>query len=342
MIAITQGKNTFTEIKCNSILPLEDIEKVITCKHCLVEVKDVYVKLLYHCHVDTENESREIFTTQSSLVWAIFETFLVDIKAIVTANTSSSGHRDSISFGSGKQRLLRAYVADDVVKVLIGYFGHNLFNHIQTPHVKFNIISLSYAYINNNVIFSLKKLKSSIFKALYSKLSQLSQCAWLNESQKSNLSLLLNIMQEKSSLMRCAELPSTMSSNKYMLVTRSLQLPSMNSYNHFQSLSNFVEQQPLANTNRRLSFASTSNMASLGLAHQHFLNNFNHNNNKNSVDKKKPQVASTKRKFDATPILPPDALVKLSTDSAATRTEQTQSSRIVNEIYQVLIILTLL
>lgn len=130
---------------------------MITCKGCRVEVKEVYVKFLYHCYIDTENESREIFTTQSALVWAIFETFLADLTAALLSSSShnssaatqssSSLHVDtpyaagaSHPFASTSNRarldLLRSYVSDDVVRVLIGYFGHNLFNHIQAPHVR--------------------------------------------------------------------------------------------------------------------------------------------------------------------------------------------------------------
>lgn len=137
LIAVTQGKNTFTEIKCNSIIPLEDIEKVITFKYSLIEVKDIYLKFLFHCHIDTENESREIFTNQSSLIWAIFENFLVDINAALCYYNSAS---DASILDSSRYRILKDYIADNVVKVLIGYFGHNLFNHIQTPHVKKQII----------------------------------------------------------------------------------------------------------------------------------------------------------------------------------------------------------
>ena len=34
----TEGKNVYTEIKCHSLLPLDDIVRVVTCQDCIPEV----------------------------------------------------------------------------------------------------------------------------------------------------------------------------------------------------------------------------------------------------------------------------------------------------------------
>ncbi len=34
----TEGKNVYTEIKCNSLLPLDDIVRVVTHEDCIPEV----------------------------------------------------------------------------------------------------------------------------------------------------------------------------------------------------------------------------------------------------------------------------------------------------------------
>ena len=47
----TEGKNVYTEIKCNSLLPLDDIVRVVTHEDCIPEVRS--------CH-DGENESSQI------------------------------------------------------------------------------------------------------------------------------------------------------------------------------------------------------------------------------------------------------------------------------------------
>ncbi|XP_043108474.1 inositol 1,4,5-trisphosphate receptor type 1 [Puntigrus tetrazona] len=73
----TEGKNVYTEIKCNSLLPLDDIVRVVTHKDCIPEVKIAYINFLNHCYVDTEVEMKEIYT--SNHMWKLFENFLVDI-----------------------------------------------------------------------------------------------------------------------------------------------------------------------------------------------------------------------------------------------------------------------
>ena len=40
----TEGKNVYTEIKCHSLLPLDDIVRVVTCKDCIPEV--IHVNIL--------------------------------------------------------------------------------------------------------------------------------------------------------------------------------------------------------------------------------------------------------------------------------------------------------
>lgn len=39
LAACTEGKNVYTELKCNSLLPLDDIVKVVTNINCIPEVK---------------------------------------------------------------------------------------------------------------------------------------------------------------------------------------------------------------------------------------------------------------------------------------------------------------
>lgn len=39
LAACTEGKNVYTEIKCNSLLPLDDIVRVVTHDDCIPEVR---------------------------------------------------------------------------------------------------------------------------------------------------------------------------------------------------------------------------------------------------------------------------------------------------------------
>lgn len=125
LVTCTMGKNTFTEIKCHTILSLEDIEKVVTNKYCLVQLKDTYISFMYHCHIDTENETKEIFT--QPYIWAIFESFIEDINL--------SLHSNNMGNQQYSDRMLQTYVGDNVVEVISGFFGHSQFNQIPSPQV---------------------------------------------------------------------------------------------------------------------------------------------------------------------------------------------------------------
>lgn len=41
----TEGKNVYTEIKCNSLLPLDDIVRVVTHEDCIPEVWKTFSSL---------------------------------------------------------------------------------------------------------------------------------------------------------------------------------------------------------------------------------------------------------------------------------------------------------
>ncbi|KAM9828211.1 inositol 1,4,5-trisphosphate-gated calcium channel ITPR3 isoform 3-T4 [Syngnathus typhle] len=80
LAACAEGKNVYTEIKCTSLLPLEDIVRVVTNEDCITEVKVAYVNFVNHCYVDTEVEMKEIYT--SNHIWKLFEDFTVDMAQV--------------------------------------------------------------------------------------------------------------------------------------------------------------------------------------------------------------------------------------------------------------------
>uniref|UniRef100_A0A4W3GI20 Inositol 1,4,5-trisphosphate receptor n=1 Tax=Callorhinchus milii TaxID=7868 RepID=A0A4W3GI20_CALMI len=80
LAACAEGKNVYTEIKCTSLLPLEDVVRVITHEDCITEVKIAYVNFVNHCYVDTEVEMKEIYT--SNHIWKLFENFTVDMARV--------------------------------------------------------------------------------------------------------------------------------------------------------------------------------------------------------------------------------------------------------------------
>ncbi|XP_063309193.1 inositol 1,4,5-trisphosphate receptor type 3 isoform X1 [Pelobates fuscus] len=80
LAACAEGKNVYTEIKCTSLLPLEDVVRVVTHEDCITEVKISYVNFVNHCYVDTEVEMKEIYT--SNHIWMLFENFILDMARV--------------------------------------------------------------------------------------------------------------------------------------------------------------------------------------------------------------------------------------------------------------------
>ncbi|XP_054879146.1 inositol 1,4,5-trisphosphate receptor type 1-like isoform X5 [Poeciliopsis prolifica] len=107
----TEGKNVYTEIKCNSLLPLDDIVRVVTHEDCIPEVKIAYINFLNHCYVDTEVEMKEIYT--SNHMWKLFENFLVDICRVCN-NTSDRKHADTV---------LERYVTETIMSIVTCFFS---------------------------------------------------------------------------------------------------------------------------------------------------------------------------------------------------------------------------
>uniref|UniRef100_A0A8C0EUG3 Inositol 1,4,5-trisphosphate receptor n=1 Tax=Bubo bubo TaxID=30461 RepID=A0A8C0EUG3_BUBBB len=111
LAACTEGKNVYTEIKCNSLLPLDDIVRVVTHDDCIPEVKIAYVNFVNHCYVDTEVEMKEIYA--SNHIWKLFENFLVDM-ARVCNTTMDRKHADTS---------LEKYVTEPVMNIVSGFFN---------------------------------------------------------------------------------------------------------------------------------------------------------------------------------------------------------------------------
>uniref|UniRef100_A0A8B9PPF0 Inositol 1,4,5-trisphosphate receptor n=1 Tax=Apteryx owenii TaxID=8824 RepID=A0A8B9PPF0_APTOW len=111
LAACTEGKNVYTEIKCNSLLPLDDIVRVVTHDDCIPEVKIAYVNFVNHCYVDTEVEMKEIYA--SNHIWKLFENFLVDM-ARVCNTTTDRKHADTC---------LEKYVTEPVMNIVSGFFN---------------------------------------------------------------------------------------------------------------------------------------------------------------------------------------------------------------------------
>uniref|UniRef100_A0A8C1G5V6 Inositol 1,4,5-trisphosphate receptor n=1 Tax=Cyprinus carpio TaxID=7962 RepID=A0A8C1G5V6_CYPCA len=153
LAACTEGKNVDTELKCNSLLPLDDIVKVVTYDGCIPEVKIAYVNFVNHCYVDTEVEMKEIYT--SNHIWKLFVSFLADMSRVSNGPTDRK-HADTC---------LEKYVTDTIMAIVKGYFGSQFSvsnSNLSSPHL-------------------------TTFVKLLQSACRLYNCTWLNSLQKTNI-----------------------------------------------------------------------------------------------------------------------------------------------------------
>uniref|UniRef100_A0A8C6SHD8 Inositol 1,4,5-trisphosphate receptor n=1 Tax=Neogobius melanostomus TaxID=47308 RepID=A0A8C6SHD8_9GOBI len=146
----TEGKNVYTELKCHSLLPLDDIVKVVTECQCIPEVKTAYVNFVNHCYVDTEVEMKEIYT--SNHIWKLFDNFLVDIASV---STTDRNHAD---------QALEKYVTETVMAIVKGFFS--------SP------FSVNHSNLQTNQSVFIKLLQSAF---------RLYNCTWITSAQKTNI-----------------------------------------------------------------------------------------------------------------------------------------------------------
>uniref|UniRef100_W4VS92 Inositol 1,4,5-trisphosphate receptor n=1 Tax=Corethrella appendiculata TaxID=1370023 RepID=W4VS92_9DIPT len=155
----TMGKNVYTEIKCNSLLALDDIVNMISHSDCIPEVKIAYVDFLCHCYIDTEVEVKEIYS--SNHMWCLFEnSFLIDINNVVKGGTFTN-------------RQLENYVCNEVMNILTTFFNSPFSDQSTALHKR-------------QLIFV--KILQSSFK--------LTLCKWLTPSQRFNVENCIRTLSE--------------------------------------------------------------------------------------------------------------------------------------------------
>ncbi|XP_065669152.1 inositol 1,4,5-trisphosphate-gated calcium channel ITPR1 isoform X5 [Hydra vulgaris] len=185
LASCTEGKNVYTEIKCHSLLPLDDIVRIVTHPDCVPEVKHSYVNFLNHCYVDTEVEMKEIYS--SGHMWKLFEDFMVDIGKVVNT-THDRKHADS---------LLENYVTDIVPEIITVFFNSPFSESATTI-----------------------KSHQSVFLHLLSSLYRLSLCSWLSGQQKYQMENCLRNLIEIAKP-RGIAIPTDLESEVLNLVSRS-------------------------------------------------------------------------------------------------------------------------
>ncbi|XP_043281017.1 inositol 1,4,5-trisphosphate receptor isoform X5 [Venturia canescens] len=172
----TMGKNVNTEIKCHSLLPLDDITAMVCHPDCLPEVKEAYINFLNHCYIDTEVEMKEIYT--SNHMWSLFEkSFIVDMGLIATS-THDRKHAD-IS--------LENYVTNCLMNIITTFFSSPFSDQSTTvqKHLHEARLFWSLKDCNRNSETDLSGYtRQPIFVQLLHAAFKVSECAWLNAGQR--------------------------------------------------------------------------------------------------------------------------------------------------------------
>ncbi|XP_072755426.1 inositol 1,4,5-trisphosphate receptor-like isoform X5 [Anoplolepis gracilipes] len=175
----TMGKNVNTEIKCHSLLPLDDIVGVVSHPDCIPEVKEAYINFLNHCYIDTEVEMKEIYT--SNHMWSLFEkSFIVDMGLIATS-THDRQHADIA---------LENYVTSCLMNIIATFFSSpfsdqstTVQKHLHEARLYWNIKECDRNTDNNLSDYT----RQPIFVQLLHAAFKVSQCPWLNAGQRFNV-----------------------------------------------------------------------------------------------------------------------------------------------------------
>uniref|UniRef100_A0A3Q2R0F9 Inositol 1,4,5-trisphosphate receptor n=1 Tax=Fundulus heteroclitus TaxID=8078 RepID=A0A3Q2R0F9_FUNHE len=157
----TEGKNVYTEIKCNSLLPLDDIVRVVTHEDCIPEIKIAYINFLNHCYVDTEVEMKEIYT--SNHMWKLFDNFLVDICRVCN-NTSDRKHADAV---------LERYVTETVMSIVTTFFSSPFSDQSTTLQTR-----------------------QPVFVQLLQAVFRVYHCYWLGSGQKGSVETCIKVLSD--------------------------------------------------------------------------------------------------------------------------------------------------
>ncbi|XP_024947650.1 inositol 1,4,5-trisphosphate receptor isoform X5 [Cephus cinctus] len=169
----TMGKNVNTEIKCHSLLPLDDIVAMVSHQDCIPEVKEAYINFLNHCYIDTEVEMKEIYT--SNHMWSLFEkSFIVDM-GLVATSTHDRRHADTA---------LENYVTNCLMNIITTFFSSPFSDQSTTVQKHLHEARLFWRpkegdHHNDNNLTG-----CPIFVQLLHAAVKVSQCTWFNAGQR--------------------------------------------------------------------------------------------------------------------------------------------------------------
>lgn len=115
LASCAEGKNSETALKCQNLLLLEDIARVLLHPSTTLEVKSAYVNFLSFVYAQAEDEIRE--ATSFPILFSIFENFLADFKIVISENFENKSTKGTL--------LLTDYLAQPVVQCLTFFYGRH-------------------------------------------------------------------------------------------------------------------------------------------------------------------------------------------------------------------------
>lgn len=80
MALCTKGKNSTTELKSASFMPMDHIIRVVRSESCIVDVKSAYLQFMLHCYIDTDIELKDANNVE--YLELIMDCILDDIKQV--------------------------------------------------------------------------------------------------------------------------------------------------------------------------------------------------------------------------------------------------------------------
>uniref|UniRef100_A0A913HZP3 Inositol 1,4,5-trisphosphate receptor n=1 Tax=Strongyloides stercoralis TaxID=6248 RepID=A0A913HZP3_STRER len=176
MALCTKGKNGNTELKCASILPIDQIVRVITYEKCNYQVKSVYIQFLMHCYIDTDIELKDArnFEYIDQILKNICEDMKLYNKGFSSQSSYLTPHSNTVLtvpyININEDNLLldnlESYIGKYVTKLLIKFFTTNYNNSaiIDIKQHKATFIQV----VNELNVASNKRLRKSGIKNWYS------------------------------------------------------------------------------------------------------------------------------------------------------------------------------
>ena len=226
LASCTEGKNSYTELKANSLLNLDDIINVVTHPKCIPQVKEAYINFLSHCFIDTEVEMKDIYT--SNYIWKLFENFLNDLSAVtkdsllnpllienniqlleqeellnaqdVDNPKMNESQREELNRSienrkTSKQEAellfaLRFYVCSGLINLIYTFFNSPFSDQSNSVLREISQAKFYFASLKTNQT----NCQQPIFVRLLHSVIKLSMCNWLTISQKQNIANCIKIL----------------------------------------------------------------------------------------------------------------------------------------------------